>query len=71
MGLGFCTSEKVKFNAETGEKLSNGTWVSISFNLRSCDVPVLKSCTHAQGGICAYIVEYFLRHIFGLGIFFY
>ncbi|XP_063615205.1 uncharacterized protein LOC134788260 [Penaeus indicus] len=26
MGLGFCTSEKVKFNSETGEKLSNGTW---------------------------------------------
>ncbi|XP_042871768.1 indole-3-acetaldehyde oxidase-like [Penaeus japonicus] len=26
MGLGFCTLEKVKFNPETGEKLSNGTW---------------------------------------------
>lgn len=26
MGLGFCTLEKVKFNSETGEKLSNGTW---------------------------------------------
>lgn len=28
MGLGFYTSEQVKFDKETGQKLSKGTWVS-------------------------------------------
>lgn len=28
MGLGFYTSEIVKFNPATGQKMSNGTWVS-------------------------------------------
>lgn len=27
MGLGLYTSEKVKFDPSTGQKLSNGTWV--------------------------------------------
>ena len=27
MGFGLYTSELVKYNPETGEKLSNGTWV--------------------------------------------
>lgn len=27
MGLGLYTSEKVKFDPTTGQKLSNGTWV--------------------------------------------
>ena len=29
MGFGLYTSEAVKYNTETGEKLSNSTWVSI------------------------------------------
>lgn len=28
MGLGLYTSEKLKFDPNTGQKLSNGTWVS-------------------------------------------
>ena len=28
MGYGLFTTEMVKYNPETGEKLSNGTWVS-------------------------------------------
>ena len=28
MGLGLYTSEKLKFDPSTGQKLSNGTWVS-------------------------------------------
>lgn len=30
MGVGLYTSELVKFDVETGVKLSNGTWVCVS-----------------------------------------
>lgn len=30
MGIGFFTSELVKFEPSTGQKLSNGTWVRAS-----------------------------------------
>lgn len=30
MGLGLYSSEKVKFDPSTGQKLSNGTWVNSS-----------------------------------------
>lgn len=33
MGLGLYTSEKVKFDPNTGQKLSNGTWVSETWDM--------------------------------------
>lgn len=37
MGVGLYTSELVKFDVETGVKLSNGTWVCVcSFSMRFC-----------------------------------
>ena len=40
-GIGFVTSEKVKYNSETGQRLSNGTWVTKIINIFSMQLYII------------------------------